>query len=325
MELRTVIAAAVALAPAFPLVAAGPACADEPPLLALPPPSTTIAQADVAAPDPQPTDATATTSIGSYFDNWFNRVDAARESQPHWAAPLITTTPLLVEQLRADVYYESLGNGAHVLNLGGGKGLELIPTTSNEIFIAIPPYQERYGVKPADGFTDWQFLLLKQRLLSANEQNGDYVVTAFLSVQAPIGITAFTNNAYVITSTLGAGKGFGNFAIQATTGLALPTNHADTLGTPWATNVAFQYRIAKVFTPEVEVNWTQWLDGTQRGSKNQVFLTVGAVLGTFHFTDRLGLVVGAGYQFAVGPLEERKPVLTPVYRNNWIFSARLPF
>jgi hypothetical protein len=40
--------------------------------------------------------------------------------------------------------------------------------------------------------------------------------------------------------------------------------------TPWATNVTFQYRIAKVITPEVEVNWTQWLDGTQRGGKKGV-------------------------------------------------------
>jgi hypothetical protein len=49
------------------------------------------------------------------------------------------------------------------------------------------------------------------------------------------------------------------------------------------------------------------------------------VLGTFHLTDRLSAAIGAGYQFAVTPTQITKPVLTPVYRNLWIISARFPF
>ena len=252
-------------------------------------------------------------------------VDAARASQPHWVAPLMTTTPLLIQQFRADFLFESVGNGARITNLGGGKGLELIPTTETEVFISIPAYQERENVKPIDGFADWQFLLIKQRLLSANEQEGDYIVTAFLAGQLPTGNAAFTNRAALITPTLAAGKGFGPFDIQATTSFSVPTNYSAALGSMWATNVTFQYQLAKVFWPEFEVNWTQWLNGTQRGGKNQIFLTFGAVLGTFHLTDRLSAAIGAGYQFAAAPTQTIRPVLTPVYRNLWVISARFPF
>jgi hypothetical protein len=287
--------------------------------------STNIAPFVVAETATPPTGNSPAPLVSGYFESWFDRVDQALATQPHWVAPLITTTPLLVEQFRYDINVQQLGNGAHILNLGTGKGLELIPTTSNEIFVSIPPYQERTNIKPVDGFTDWQFLLIKQRLLSANENNGNYVLSAFLAAQAPIGIPAFTNHAYVVSPTLAGGKGFGDFVVQATSGFAVPTAHENSLGTTWANNVTFQYHIAKIFWPEFEVNWTHWLDGTQRGGKDQVFLTIGAVVGAIKLTDRLSLALGAGYQWAVAPQQELKPVLTPTFKNNLIFSARLPF
>jgi len=38
-----------------------------------------------------------TVDLGDYFANWFTRVDEAQATQPHWKAPLTTTTPLLTE------------------------------------------------------------------------------------------------------------------------------------------------------------------------------------------------------------------------------------
>ena len=57
----------------------------------------------------------------------------------------------------------------------------------------------------ADGY--WPALTVKQRLISANEENGNYIVTTFLGVQAPTGQVPFTNDAWVMTPTLAAGKG----------------------------------------------------------------------------------------------------------------------
>lgn len=71
--------------------------------------------------------------ITDYFAAWFDRVDAAQASQPHWMTPITTVTPRLEEEFRYDQFQQFLGNGAEVNNYFGGKGLELIPTTSNEI------------------------------------------------------------------------------------------------------------------------------------------------------------------------------------------------
>jgi len=61
---------------------------------------------------------TAATSIGGYFARWFNRVNRAQAEQPHWMAPLVTVTPLLVQQVRYDQFWESLSNGVGLNNYG---------------------------------------------------------------------------------------------------------------------------------------------------------------------------------------------------------------
>jgi hypothetical protein len=182
-----------------------------------------LAQAAVpAAPDTTPA-APLAVSVPGYFANWFNRVEQAQASQPHWMSPLVTVTPALVQQVRYDQYWENQGNGGAVDVFGAGKGLELIPTTTNEVLINPPAYQERYNKRPASGWADDQFLVVKQRLLSANEQDGNYIVTAFLGVTAPTGTSAFSNRAWIITPTIAGGKGSGDFDIQATMGLPIPT------------------------------------------------------------------------------------------------------
>ena len=263
-------------------------------------------------------------SVVPYFQNWFNRVNQAQASQPHWMTPLVTVTPRLEEEVRYDQYWEHQHTGANVDLYDMGKGLELIPTTTNEVLLNPPVYEQRSGKKPATGWGDDPFLVVKQRLLSENEQNGNYIVSAFLGVQAPTGDRTFTNHAWVITPTIAGGKGFGDFDVQATTGIALPTNHESDIGKALATNVTFQYHIAKYFWPEFEVNYTHWFGG-ERDGKNQVFLTPGIILGRFQVYDRLRVSVGGGYQFAVSPKVVTSPALTPTYDHAWILSARASF
>ena len=54
---------------------------------------------------------------------------------------------------------------------------------TNEVILNAPSYTDRSTVRPASGFADWPFILIKQRLLSANEQNGNYIVTAFFQIR----------------------------------------------------------------------------------------------------------------------------------------------
>ncbi|MBS0267877.1 MAG: hypothetical protein JSS54_02735 [Proteobacteria bacterium] len=268
-------------------------------------------------------DEGATDAIQDFFARWQQIARVAKASQPDWMTPLATVTPRLEQEFRSDQFFEHMGNGGHLNVYDGGKGFEFIPTMTNEVLINIPPYDERTHVKQASGWGDWPAFTIKQRLISANKQDGDYIVTAFFGVQAPTGGIPFTNDAWVVTPTLAAGKGWGDFDIQATVGVPIPLEHEDEIGTSIVTNVAFQYHLGKYFWPEFEVNYTHWVDG-ERSGKDQLFLTPGLVLGRFKVCDDSNLIIGAGYQFAVTP-KTTSPVLTPTYDSNWIITTRLSF
>jgi hypothetical protein len=260
--------------------------------------------------------------LANYLAHWYDRVDQAQASQPHWMTPVVTVTPRLEQEFRYDQLFEHLGNDANLYNFDGGKGLELIPTTTNEVIFNLPPYLDRTDVEQAHGLGDWPFFLVKQRLLSANEENGNYILTAFLAGQAPVGASPFTNHTYVVTPTLAGGKGWGNFDIQATVGVPIPTNLESTVGTSLATNVALQYHLGKYFWPEFEFNDTYWFDGEREG-KNQLFLTPGIIFGRFPLGGRKKLIVGVAYQFAVS--KQTFDPLTPMYDRAWLLTSRLAF
>jgi hypothetical protein len=277
------------------------------------------------AADDAPVAAWPSDPIASYFDDWFDRVDRTQAEQPRWMTPVATTTPRLEEEFRYDQDFEKLGNGGTLDNFGGGKGLELIPAEPIEVIVGVPPYIEKSvpGKSTVSGFNDWPFLLIKYRLLSANEQSGNYIVTAFLQGGAPTGIAALTENTYLITPTIAGGFGIGDFDIQSTLGISFPTDYARQTGDIVAWNTAFQYHLWNVLWPELEINQTYWLGG-ERAGKHQIFLTPGIVLGRIPLAGRAKLSIGAGYQLAVSPDTIREP-LTPQYRDNFILSARVSF
>jgi hypothetical protein len=238
----------------------------------------------------------------------------ADAEQPHWIAPLFTTTPRLLEQLRFDIVTQPK-KGYETTNFGGGKGLELIPFRNTEILISTPPYvtHDKPGVQ--DGIGDMS-LLLKYRVAAGNEEGGNYIVTAFLGASVPTGTYSNGATAAVLTPTIAAGKGWGNFDFQTTFGIAVPTNHMDKLGTPLAHNVAFQYRVLRKFWPEVEVNSTFWTNGSLAGDK-QVFLSPGLIAGKFHLWRRLGVTVGGGVQIPVTHFH--------TVDRTYLTSVRFPF
>jgi hypothetical protein len=278
----------------------------------------------VEEPAPTPNSDGVSTSINQFFADWFARSDAAKANQPHWMAPLVTVTPLLQQEIRYDQYWESAQNGSGTESFDSGKGLELIPDQTNEILINAPAWFDRTGNHPAQGWDDWQFLVIKQRLLSANEQSGNYVLSAFVGVQAPFGAPAFTNHAWVVTPTIAGGKGWGDFDVQSTLSAAVPLNFGDIIGTALSFNTTFQYHLGQLFWPEFETNLTHWFGG-ERAGQTQLFLTPGIIMGRIPIYKRAALVLGVGYQFAVTPKLVTEPALTPIYNHAWIVTARMPF
>lgn len=260
------------------------------------------------------------------FAAWAETAARARATQPAWSSPLVTTTGMLEQRLRFDLAEQSAGNGARTTVVDGGRGLDLIVSDTNEVQIAAPPYDMRTAAarkSAVSGFGDWAFLRVKQRLAASPENDGDYVLTAWLQLQAPSGIPALTSRSWTYLPTLAYGKGWGAFDVQGTVGAVLPTTYADTLGRQIQSNTAFQYHLGEVFWPQVEVNWTHYVNG-QRGGLNQVYLTPGLVVGRFALDDDVKVTFGLGYQRAVAPAYRASP-LTPAYNNAWLFTSRLNF
>ena len=238
---------------------------------------------------------------------------------------MATTTALLENRLRFDVDFLHARNGNSTTLIDGGKGIDLIVGQTTEIQIAAPPYVIRNRLIGSDvaGFGDWPFLRVEERLAAEPEDQGNYVVTALLQIQAPSGRRGLTNNSWVITPMLGFGKGWGDFDIQGMTSVSLPTTDANTIGHSLQANVALQYRVLSLLWPEVEGSWTYFADG-RRGGLNQVFLTLGVVLGRVTITDSARVTVGGGYEFAVAPAYRARP-LTPAFDRAWVFSSRINF
>jgi hypothetical protein len=258
---------------------------------------------------------TVTSAQDGFFANWFARVDKTKDEQPHWITPLATTTPRLEEEYRYDQFWQTNAKGITADNYDGGKGLELIPFEKAEVIFNVPPYLVHHDALVRDGFGDVAFLV-KYRLLSANEEHGSYILTAFLGWSLPTG--DHKNGALhpVITPTIAYGKGLGNFDLQGTFGIGLPTADTDLVGRSYAWNNTFQYRAFRKLWPEVELNSTFFQDGKNDGQK-QNFVTPGLVIGRLRLWGRVGFTFGGGYQIATTHFHTNN--------HNAILSVRLPF
>jgi hypothetical protein len=197
--------------------------------------------------------------------------------------------------------------------------------------VAAPPWATASGPRGnAEGLGDWPAFLVKYRLLSANKDNGDYIVTAFFQMSDPLGTPG--HNVLTAQPTLAFGKGWGDFDIQSTVSVQIPVDgiasanftasqNMTRFGDPILWNTAFQYHLWEYFWPEFEVNYTFWPNGIHK-DLSQVLLTPGIIFGRFKIgqdspTRPINLIIGAGYQFAV--------TSDPVVKNNWVATVRVTF
>jgi hypothetical protein len=282
-----------------------------------------LASADVSSCRAQDTNAAITGSSPSscpvvdYFANWFDRVNKTQAEQPHWAPPIGITTPRLMQAFRFDYTEQSLKGGHTLQNYGSGKGLEFIPAERIQFIVGIPPWETQDTTPRKEGWGDQSFLM-KYRIAAANEEEGNYIVTAFMGLTVPNGSDDYSMHHFTFTPTLAAGKGWGDFNIQGTVGMTFPDNGAVStgMGTPLAASSVFQYHIAKYFWPEVEANYTWWPNGVHEGL-NQLFISPGLILGKFPIWQRLGIMFGAGLQIAVTE--------HPLSNRNLVVSGRIVF
>lgn len=260
--------------------------------------------------------AAQASSGGDLFDSWFSMVSKTQAEQPHWITPLATTTPRLEQEFRYDIDWQPNSEGVTTESYGGAKGLEIIPQEHVEVILTVPPpFVVHNNPAVRDGFGDWGFLV-KYRILASNEEHGNYIFTAFFQATLPTGHYKNGATNAVLTPTIAYGKGFGNFDVQGTFGVSLPTGNESAIGRTYPWNNAFQYRIYKKLWPEVEMNYTHFQDGEHNG-KTQVFITPGLLIGRLHLWKSVGFTFGGGFQIAATHFHTTN--------HDRILSVRFPF
>src|ERR1035438_94335 len=96
----------------------------------------------------------STAASDSFVARYQARVTATQNEQPHWVTPLVTVTPRLEQEVRADFVRQTNTKLYDTWNYDNGKGLELIPERHIELLFNLPPFfaHAQPGVK--DGFGD---------------------------------------------------------------------------------------------------------------------------------------------------------------------------
>lgn len=97
--------------------------------------------------------------------------------------------------------------------------------------------------------------------------HGSYTLSACVLTTIPTGSYKNGSTNASVQPNLGGGKGFGKFDVQSSIGATLPTGTPATTasGRPILWNTVAQYRIAKLFWPEIESNATFYKGGTNAG------------------------------------------------------------
>jgi hypothetical protein len=271
------------------------------------------------------TSAAGTPAPSGFFNRWVARTSATQAKQPAWAVPVITTFTGLIQVARTDIVRQITPTHTNTWNLDNSKGLNLVPWANTELVVDLPPFIKHNLPAPTsskDGFGDFSFLA-KYRIASGNAQHGSYTLSAWALTTVPTG--SFKNGSAnaSVQPNLGGGKGFGSFDVQSTIGATLPTgNPAITAsGRLVLWNTVAQYRIGKLFWPEIESNATFYKGGAN-DSKTQEFITPGIIIGkcALHPSvpkSRPGLAFGAGVQIATSQFHTYNHELALTAR--WIF------
>ncbi len=124
------------------------------------------------------------------------------------------------------------------------------------------------------------------RVLSANDQQGDSILTAFVSTSFPTRTNHNGQPKAVITPTLAYGKGWSVFDMQGTTGVSDPAASTSLIGRTYRWNHAVRVHAASRLWPELEIN-RNWFSGGKNDGRSQTFLTPGVVIGRTPITERV--------------------------------------
>jgi hypothetical protein len=257
-----------------------------------------------------------------WFARYEARTAATQLNQPHWATPLVTSSPRIEQGLRADFVGQMASNSQTTWNDGNSKGLQFIPFPRTELRTSPPPFITHSNPAVSDGFGDIAFRL-KYRLYGSNEDHHNAILTTSLSASLPTGKNTNGSCCAILTPSLEIGKGFGNLALTTAAVANLPASNTLQLGRSVSWNNAIQYKLSRLIWIQTEFNTTFYTGGSKDG-KQQTFATPGILISRIplhHQTPThpvpLLLSLGAGEQIALTHFN--------TYEHSPIFTTRLRF
>jgi len=255
----------------------------------------------------------------NFFTSWENRVRSTIAEQPGWAVPVVTSTSGLVQLVRFDALHQYTPTHFETWNYGNSKGFDFIPFAKTEVDVNLPPFIFHNNPKVKDGAGDFS-MVLKYRLAASNEKHQNYSISAQLQ---GVGATGSYKNGSLrdqINPSVIGGKGFGNFDLQSSIGALLPVGNVSKIGRTIVWNTVAQYKVGKMFWPELEMNANYYHQGPNDG-KNQVFLMPGLMISKIKLRkdpkDRLAFVVGGGMQIATSHFY--------TYNHGLVLTSRVTF
>jgi hypothetical protein len=254
-----------------------------------------------------------------FFERWESRVRATSAKQPVFPIPVIAPSSQLVQLVRFDVLRQIAPARTATINIDNGKGLNLIPFANTEIDINLPPLIEHHAVKTIDGTGDFS-VVYKYRPFASPSEKHNYTLGGQALFTVPTGSYKNGTAVSTIQPTVMGGKGFGPFDVQSTIGAILPNSSVASIGRTVSWNTTAQYRLGKIFFPEIESNATFYHGGANDG-KSQNFVSPGLMISKFKLRkepkDRLALIVGGSVQIATSTYH--------AYNHALVFTSRFAF
>ena len=255
----------------------------------------------------------------SFADRWEDRVRATTAQQPAWPIPVIAPSSQLVQLVRFDVLRQITPAHFTTVNLDNAKGLNFIPFANSEIDLTLPPFLLHNNPRVLDGPGDFT-VLYKYRPFKSPMEAHNYSLGGQALFTVPTG--SYKNGALVSTiqPTVMGGKGYGRFSLQSAIGGVLPNSSAKQVGRTIGWNSTAQFRVGKIFYPEIESNASYFHLGPNNG-KNQNFVSPGLMVSKLKFNhdpkSRYALVCGASMQIATSKYH--------AYNHALVFTSRVAF
>jgi len=214
------------------------------------------------------------TAQQSFTERFTAHNSAMSAVQPAWITPLVEADPRLVQYARASFSNEYAAARTQTVSYGNGRGFGLIGGDRYE-FDFTPPSYIQHNSTAVDGLGDAS-TLVKYRIVSSNNDHGNFIVTALLSHSFATG--TYKNGAATDSwgPTLAGGFGFHRrFEVESTLGGTMPTGKIATQGRSIAWNALAQAHATSHVWFELENNATFYFAGSHDG-KMQNFVTPAA-------------------------------------------------